>query len=102
MTTKVLDSSANGLDRRQDFLTGISMGDGLVAFSILLVGKIEMDTGGIGKDGLRDDGAIDRGGVSDLEGGILQSKRCVVIFVVSVLSRSQKVEITNNKHIADS
>ena len=102
MTAKVLNPPSNGLDRGQDIIAGIAMGDGLISFAILLVGKIEMDTGGICKCGLGGDGAIDRGVVRDLEGCILQSKWCVAISVVGVLPRSQKVEITNNKHISDS
>lgn len=107
MRTKVKHLAANGADRREQGITGITVGDALVVVAVLLSVEIEDHRvgcvdGAFGPNGRVAHGQMSLGGAQFTKGGILETDRMITFGAVGVLARPEEEEVSHDEGIDDS
>jgi hypothetical protein len=102
MMTKVLNPTSNSLHRRQKGVASFTMGDTLVAITILLSSKIQVDANGRAERGSINERTINSCSAGDFKGSVTEAERVTVPAVVRMLTGTEQVEVTNKKQVTNS
>jgi hypothetical protein len=101
MTSKMLNTTSNGLHRGQKRVPCITMGDTLISFPILLCSEVKIDAHGSAERSVINGGAVKGSRAQDFKRSITKAKRMTAATAIGMLTGTEQIKIANKEQVAN-